>query len=137
MGRRDAHQRADHDAGRHRAGGARLQSRLADRAARQPRDALDPRHRARQHAAVVSHDDHALEGRAAGDRLPVDRERARARGGRRGAGHADGDRVRRRARRAGRGADPGRVHLPDPRALRFAGHAPPRAAEGTLRARRR
>ena len=40
--------------------------------------------------------------------------------------HADGGRARRRARRAGRGGDPGRVLLPDPRAVRQPRPAPPR-----------
>ena len=44
--------------------------------------------------------------------------------------HADGGRARHRARRAGRHADPRRVHVPDPRAVRQPRHPPPREAEG-------
>ncbi len=69
---------------------------------------------------VVPDDDHALQGGAAGDRLPVDGERPVLRRHGRGLRHADGDRVRRRARRAGRRADPRHLHLRDPRALRLA-----------------
>src|SRR6185295_2956861 len=77
-------------------------------------------------------DDHALQGGAAGDRLPGDGERPVLRRHRRGLRHADGDRVRHRARRAGRHAGARRVLLPDPRALRLARHAPPGKAEGPV-----
>src|SRR5207247_1098749 len=77
--------------------------------------------------AVVPDDDHAAQGYLAGDRLPRDGERAVLRRDRRDVRDADGGRARRRARRAGRHADPRRVLLPDPRAVR----QPRSAAHGT------
>jgi hydrogenase-4 component E len=45
---------------------------------------------------------------------------------------ADGGRAGNRARRPRRHGDPGRIHVPDPRAVRFARHPPSREAEGGL-----
>src|SRR4030095_16744482 len=92
--------------------------------------ALDARHRARERDAVVRDDDHAAQGDPAGDRLPVDGERALLRGDERDLWHADGGRARDRARRAGGHADPGRVLLPDPRAVRQPRLEAPREAQG-------
>ena len=94
--------------------------------------ARDARHRAGERAALLPDDDHALEGGAAGDRLPGDGERPVLRRHQRDLRHADGGRARRRARRAGGGADPRHLLLPDPRALRQPRHAAPGEAEGGL-----
>ena len=107
-----------------------VQPRVADLAALvvgRPRHA---RHRAGVRAAVVPDDDHPRQGGAAGDRLPVDGERPVLRRHLGDLRHADGGRARHRARRAGRHADPRRVHVPDPRAVRQPRHPPPREAEG-------
>ena len=66
---------------------------------------------------------------AAGDRIPGDGERPLLRGDQRDLRHADGGRAGHRARRAGRHADPGRVLLPDPRAVRQPRPEAPREAE--------
>src|SRR5439155_178391 len=117
---------------RHPARDPRFQPGRADLAAGRHGNPLDPRHRAGEHAALVHDDDHALQGRAAGDRLPVDGEWPVLRRHRRRLRHADGGRARRGARRAGGGADPRRFHFRDSRALRHARHAAPREAQGAL-----
>src|SRR5574337_348425 len=90
------------------------------------------RDRARVRAAVVPDDDHARQGDSAGDRLPRDGERPVLRRHLGDLRDADGGRARDRPGRAHRGADPGRVHVPDPRAVRQPGHPPPRKAEGRM-----
>src|SRR6185437_12919167 len=81
-------------------------------------------------------DDRAAQGDPAGDRLPVDGERAVLRGDERHLRDADGRRARHRARRARRSADPRRVLLPDPRAVRQPRpQAPGTAARRTVSAR--
>ena len=102
LGRRGPDQHPDDDADRHRAGRVRVQPGASDLAAREHRHASDARHRAGVRDAVVPDDDHASQGDPAGDRLPVDGERAVLRGDQRDLRHADGRRARHRARRAGR-----------------------------------
>src|SRR4029077_18034533 len=84
------------------------------------------RHRARLRAALVPHDDHALEGRAAGDRVPFNGERPLLRRDERDLRDAHGGGARDRARRARGHGDPRRLPLPDPRAIRLARHPPSR-----------
>src|SRR4029079_5161893 len=132
VGHRDAHQHPRADAGGDRAGGVRIQPGAAHLAVFPIDRARHPRHRARLRAALVPDDDHALESRAAGDRLPVDGERAVLRRDQRHLRHAHGGRARHRARRARRDGDPGRLPLPDPRAIRLARHPSPGEAERGL-----
>ena len=102
LGRRDADQHPDDHADRHRAGDFRLRSGAADLGAGEHDHPRHARHRAGERAALVPDDDHAAQGRAAGDRLPGDGERPVLRRDQRDLRHADGGRARHRARRAGR-----------------------------------
>jgi len=72
MGCRAADQHSDHDAGRHRAGRLRLQSRRADLAACEHGDPGDAGHRDGVRDAVVSHDDHPAQGNPQVIGFPVD-----------------------------------------------------------------
>src|SRR6185369_15777045 len=132
MGHRDAHQHPDDDAGGHRAGGIRVQPGAADLAVLAVHRARHARHRARLRADVLPDDDHALQGGAPGDRLPVDGERPLLRGHQRHVRHADGGGAGYRARCPRGHGDPGRVHVPDSRAVRLARHPPPGKAEGRV-----
>ncbi|MCK7473837.1 MAG: NADH-quinone oxidoreductase subunit H [Rhodopseudomonas palustris] len=97
------HQHPDHDAGRASCWwSSPSTSRCRSRSSRAPSTRGDARHRAGVRAAVVPHDDHAPQGDAAGDRLPVDGERPVLRRHQRHLRHADGGGAGRRARRAGR-----------------------------------
>src|SRR6185312_6732033 len=82
----------------------------------------------RQRHAVIPDDDRAAQGDSTSDRFSRDGKRPLLRGDECHLRHADGRRARHRTGRARRHADPGRLLLPDPRAVRQPRSQEPRAA---------